>query len=206
MPNHEEHCQESLKRYGKTFSELHTWMDEPSAILGASHRKYRHDPNTTPLEAKRMFGENADNACLDHIRLDELYSRRKGFGRTPIGSSTQSEIPASIAVGFLTIFFLAIGFILLSSPIAWMAIPLFIASIFFLFIFIASLIPSNNKENPTSQPIEKPQDRENTEKPPLSYEQVTKRCSKCGANYFSQHEKCPYCGAEFQKSENLSKI
>ena len=81
MPNNEEHSQESLKRYGKSFSELHKWMDEPSVILGANHRKYRHDPNTTPKEARQLFGENADNACLDHIRLDELESGGKGIGR-----------------------------------------------------------------------------------------------------------------------------
>jgi hypothetical protein len=52
MPNHEEHCAESLRRYGKSFSELHSWMDEPSLILGAAHRQYRHDPYVTPIEAK----------------------------------------------------------------------------------------------------------------------------------------------------------
>lgn len=77
MPNNEEHCADSLKRYGKTFAELHAWMDEPSFLLGSSHRRYRHDPNVTPDEAKAIFGENADNACLDHIRLDELESRNR---------------------------------------------------------------------------------------------------------------------------------
>ena len=72
MPNHEEHCEESRRRYGKSFSELHRWMDEPSLMMGTDHRMYRHNPYKTPLEARRMFGENADHACLDHIRLDEL--------------------------------------------------------------------------------------------------------------------------------------
>lgn len=76
MPNHEDHCAESLKRYGKTFSEMHSWMDEPSLLLGSSHRRYRHDPSVTPIEAKIIFGFNADNACLDHIRLDALESQR----------------------------------------------------------------------------------------------------------------------------------
>jgi hypothetical protein len=72
MPNHEEHCEESRRRYGKSFSELHRWMDEPSVILGKDHRMHRHNPRKTPLEARQIFGENADHACLDHIRLDEL--------------------------------------------------------------------------------------------------------------------------------------
>jgi hypothetical protein len=41
-------------------------------MMGTDHRMYRHNPYKTPLEARRMFGENADHACLDHIRLDEL--------------------------------------------------------------------------------------------------------------------------------------
>ena len=79
MPSHEEHRQDSLKRYGKRFDELHRWMDEPSTVLGPSHRKYRHDPNKTPQIAKVLFGPLADQACLDHIRLDELERRRKGI-------------------------------------------------------------------------------------------------------------------------------
>ncbi len=76
MPNHEDHCADSLKRYGKTFSEVHRWMDEPSLLLGSKHRIYRHDPYVTPREAKAIFGEDADHVCLDHIRLDELDSRK----------------------------------------------------------------------------------------------------------------------------------
>lgn len=49
-------------------------MDEPGDILGRKHRMFRHDPETTPQEAKRLFGEFADHACLDHIRLDQQSS------------------------------------------------------------------------------------------------------------------------------------
>ena len=42
--SHQEHCKESLRKYGKTFSELHHWMDEPSTLLGKGHRVHRHDP------------------------------------------------------------------------------------------------------------------------------------------------------------------
>ena len=74
MPYHEKHCQESLRKYGKRFDDLHTWMDEPCDINGRAHRAFRHDPATTPQEAKKMFGEFADHACLDHIRLDQQSS------------------------------------------------------------------------------------------------------------------------------------
>ena len=76
MPSHEEHCQDSLKRYGKRFDELHRWLDEPSTMLAKGHRIHRHDPVTTPKLAKELFGEFADQACIDHIRLDRLEERR----------------------------------------------------------------------------------------------------------------------------------
>jgi hypothetical protein len=75
MPSHEEHCQESLKKYGKRFDALHSWMDEPCDIQGKTHRMFRHDLIETPNEAKKLFGNFADHACLDHIRLDKKSSR-----------------------------------------------------------------------------------------------------------------------------------
>lgn len=77
MPSLKDHEEQSTKRYENSFTELHKWMDEPSQMLSGSHRKFRHDPDVTPLEAKKMFGENADNACLDHIFLDKATSREK---------------------------------------------------------------------------------------------------------------------------------
>ncbi|MBI2667638.1 hypothetical protein HYX17_02600 [Candidatus Woesearchaeota archaeon] len=39
------HCEESKKRTGKEYRELHMWIDEPQKYLGKDHRKERHDPN-----------------------------------------------------------------------------------------------------------------------------------------------------------------
>ena len=75
MPSHEEHCQESLKKYGERFDALHSWMDEPCNVQGKTHRMFRHDLIETPKEAKKLFGNLADHACLDHIRLDKKSSR-----------------------------------------------------------------------------------------------------------------------------------
>jgi len=85
MPTHEKHCQDSLRKYGKRFDELHRWMDEPWEMLGSEHRMYRHNPLTTPREARKLFGEYADHACLDHIKLDypELPHRQSKFIQQP---------------------------------------------------------------------------------------------------------------------------
>lgn len=77
MPSHEERCQDSLKRYGKRFDELHHWLDEPSTMLANGHRIHRHDPVNTPKLAKKLFGDLADQASIDHIRLDKLETARK---------------------------------------------------------------------------------------------------------------------------------
>ena len=77
MPSHAKHCEISLKLYGKTFSELHKWMDFPSIVYGINHRIFRHDPFRTPAEAMKLFGTLAYHACLDHIILDIL-STNKG--------------------------------------------------------------------------------------------------------------------------------
>jgi hypothetical protein len=65
-------------------------MDEPSTLLGKSHRVHRHDPLKTPPIAKKLFGELADEACLDHIRFDELESRRI-FERQVIDLTIQTD-------------------------------------------------------------------------------------------------------------------
>lgn len=95
-PNLEEHCKHSLKRYGKTFEELHKWMDELTQICGPTHRKFRHDIKKTPNEAKQIFGELADQACLDHILLDNYHSHRLGRRKAGITMKTVKLIVSRI--------------------------------------------------------------------------------------------------------------
>lgn len=76
MPEHEEHCQHSFKRYGIRGDDIHTWMDEPSKIvIGASHRMFRHSYADLSM-AIQIFGEkygdkNVENIFIDHLILDK---------------------------------------------------------------------------------------------------------------------------------------
>jgi hypothetical protein len=157
-------------------------MDEPSTVLGASHRKYRHDPNTTPLEAKKIFGENADNACLDHIRLDELETRHKGSKsqmtvKVSMGSRKQPQNDP-LKFGISSIMF-------------------FIISFFGFLAFLGSL-SSPKKEEVTpnySHPIE------TIETANEGKMNITKTCPKCGTIYDYHLEKCPNCGQDFFASK-----
>lgn len=81
MPNHEEHCQHSFKRYGVRGDEIHAWIDEPSQIAGGSHRIHRHDI-TGLSTAIQLFGkiygdEIVENIFLDHLKADSEESRRQ---------------------------------------------------------------------------------------------------------------------------------
>jgi hypothetical protein len=96
MPDLKIHEEDSLKNYGKKFTELHQWMDEPVKIMGRQHRKYRHDPNITPIEALRMFGKNADNACLDHIILDT--DDYLNYKKEKINNSKKTEYTQQVSI------------------------------------------------------------------------------------------------------------
>jgi hypothetical protein len=193
MPNHEEHCEESLRRYDKSFAELHKWMDEPSSILGQRHRKYRHDPNTTPIVARKLFGENADNACLDHIRLDELETRRKGSKsqmtvKVSMGNRKQPQNDP-VRVGVVSIMAFIIGLLVYSQSL-WGAIVFFIISFFGFLAFLGSL-SSPKKEEVT------PNSSFSTETPKEGRMNIMKTCPKCGTVYDYYLEKCPNCGQDF---------
>lgn len=83
MPEHEEHCLHSEKRYGIRGDEIHSWMDEPSSISGGTHRKFRHGLEDLPI-AIQMFGkiygeEMVENIFLDHLRADSEEGRKRGI-------------------------------------------------------------------------------------------------------------------------------
>jgi hypothetical protein len=74
MPDHEEHCQHTLKRYGVRGDDIHTFLDEPCRVAGQGHREFRHDTKTVKLVGE-LFGskygkELAENIALDHITAD----------------------------------------------------------------------------------------------------------------------------------------
>lgn len=72
MPSLKIHEEFSLEKYGRRFTELHKWMDEPVKTHGPSHRRFRHDVNKTPKNAEKLFGKDAELACIDHIILDRI--------------------------------------------------------------------------------------------------------------------------------------
>jgi hypothetical protein len=81
MPNLEEHCQHSERRYGVKGEDIHSWMDEPSQVAGGSHREYRHDLNSLQtaiqLFGKQYGAEMVENIFLDHLKADSAENRKR---------------------------------------------------------------------------------------------------------------------------------
>jgi len=88
MPEHEEHCLHSEKRYGVRGDDIHSWIDEPSAVAGILHRSYRHDLGSLPI-AIQIFGSKygadmVENIFLDHLKADSEENRKKEVERSHI--------------------------------------------------------------------------------------------------------------------------
>ena len=88
MPQHEEHCLHSERRYGVRGDDIHAWMDEPSGLAGGSHRNFRHDLNSLPV-AIQIFGskygaEMVENIFLDHLKADSEENRKKEAERNHV--------------------------------------------------------------------------------------------------------------------------
>lgn len=71
MPCFEEHCRESLSLFGKSYAEVHLWLDEFAGTekYGFRHRKVRHH-GAGIAEACRLFGQEAGAAARQHIISD----------------------------------------------------------------------------------------------------------------------------------------
>jgi len=81
MPNHEEHCLHSEKRYGVRGDDIHAWIDEPSQVAGGTHRDYRHNLSSLQTAIQifgRLYGaEMVENIFLDHLKADSEEKRKR---------------------------------------------------------------------------------------------------------------------------------
>jgi len=67
----EEHCEESIRLFGKPYEELHRWLDEFMGApgLGARHRKIRHH-EAGIRKAVKLFGQEVGKVARQHIISD----------------------------------------------------------------------------------------------------------------------------------------
>ncbi len=76
MPSLKEHCQFSELRTGKSFEELHRWMDKYQKEMGISHREKRHSLNDIEAVRKR-WGDDGVIEFLVHIIADFKDTKNK---------------------------------------------------------------------------------------------------------------------------------
>lgn len=82
MKTCEEHCEHTRKRYGISGREIHEWMDSPVKVVGALHRKFRHDIKKDLPAAHAIFDRYygptmVENIFLDHLIADSPKKNRK---------------------------------------------------------------------------------------------------------------------------------
>lgn len=85
---YKDHCEESIRLFGKPFEEVHAWLDEFSAFTKASifHRRYRHHLAGIE-EVRSMWGDAAAEAARQHIISDLLmdgWSEEEGIPENTI--------------------------------------------------------------------------------------------------------------------------
>jgi hypothetical protein len=87
----EEHCEESIRLFGKPYEEVHRWLDEFMGApgLGARHRKIRHH-EAGIRKAVKLFGQEVGKVARQHIISDlkNVMSLKSVSHDTPIFSLT----------------------------------------------------------------------------------------------------------------------
>ena len=80
----QEHCDESVRLFGKPYKQVHLWLDKFfSTPLGARHRRKRHHLAGIE-EVRRRWGDEAASAARRHIISDlSLEGWREGHDRLP---------------------------------------------------------------------------------------------------------------------------
>lgn len=81
----EDHCNESIILFGTPFKEVHKWLDEFAGVPGIEfkHRQIRHHLKGVE-EIRKLFGEVASDAGLQHIKSDLKQEGWTDKDRVPI--------------------------------------------------------------------------------------------------------------------------
>src|SRR3989338_5751614 len=83
MPALKIHCQSSLARTGKTYEDLHKWMDEGQKFLEKDHRFERHSTSYISYVMK-TWGKEGVLEFLQHIIEDYQDTLTKYNGKCEI--------------------------------------------------------------------------------------------------------------------------
>jgi len=75
MPSKEKHKDMTRKLFGRPYSHVHGWIDQPAATLGPHHRKSRHNLIFSPVIASFHFKDpKVYLVSATHILQDRFFS------------------------------------------------------------------------------------------------------------------------------------
>ena len=81
LPTTENHVRLCVKEFGEKNRELccmvNSWMDAPSRDIGKLHRRKRHDPVFTPIEACRIYGDYVDKGEVRGVKVYRILETEK---------------------------------------------------------------------------------------------------------------------------------
>jgi hypothetical protein len=77
MATFDEHCEETRRKLGRPWNEVHQWLDELQPSLGPEHRKVRHNVSGVVHVIETWGFEAGAAACL-HIYRDEHSHHKVG--------------------------------------------------------------------------------------------------------------------------------
>tara|TARA_Y100000310_G_scaffold343510_1_gene451502 strand:+ start:5916 stop:6239 length:324 start_codon:yes stop_codon:yes gene_type:complete len=88
MPNLKIHCKSSKERTGKTYEDLHKWMDDGQKYLEKDHRFERHSTSYIKFVMEK-YGKEGVKEFLLHIIEDYQDTLNKYDGKCEVcGSDT----------------------------------------------------------------------------------------------------------------------
>jgi hypothetical protein len=66
-----EHCQQAITQFGKSYEEVHNWLDELAGKpgYGMRHRRVRHHLEGIQ-QVRELFGDEAASVARQHIIAD----------------------------------------------------------------------------------------------------------------------------------------
>lgn len=93
--NRSEHMRFNMLLFGETFEDIIMWQDLFVRTEGLSHRKFRHDPDGTPLDAVRHFITET-NTYPESKRQAIMNVIKSHIACDLISSSAEHHFPSTI--------------------------------------------------------------------------------------------------------------
>ena len=93
MSSLEDHCQDSINKFGDAYVHVHLWLDEFASVSGilSRHRKFRHHLEGVE-QCKKLFVDNAAEVARLHVLTDLKLEGWNESDRFPINAEDYKHL------------------------------------------------------------------------------------------------------------------